>query len=57
MTGGIIGMLLAAEDESPIRWLVINDVVPFVRKMALEITERVPRAELVEFSGAAMRRP
>lgn len=40
--GGIIGMLMAAQPESPIRRLVLNDVGPFVPKSALErIGERV----------------
>ena len=34
--GGIIGMLLAAQPNSPIRRLVINDIGPFVPKTALE---------------------
>ncbi|HYC05483.1 MAG TPA: alpha/beta hydrolase [Azospirillaceae bacterium] len=34
--GGLIGMLLAAQPNSPIRRLVINDVGPFVPKAALE---------------------
>lgn len=34
--GGLIGMLLAAQHDSPIRRLVINDVGPFVPKAALE---------------------
>jgi len=40
--GGIMGMLLAAQPESPIRRLVLNDVGPFIPKAALErIGERV----------------
>ncbi len=34
--GGIIGMLMASQDGSPIRRLVINDVGPFIPKSALE---------------------
>ncbi|ACI98760.1 alpha/beta fold hydrolase [Rhodospirillum centenum] len=34
--GGLIGMLLAAQPNSPIRRLVVNDVGPFVPKAALE---------------------
>ena len=34
--GGLIGMLLAAQPNSPIRRLVMNDVGPFVPKTALE---------------------
>jgi pimeloyl-ACP methyl ester carboxylesterase len=34
--GGLIGMFLAAQPESPIRRLVINDVGPFIPKAALE---------------------
>lgn len=34
--GGLIGMLLAAQPQSPIRRLVINDVGPFVPKTALQ---------------------
>ena len=34
--GGLIGMLLAAQPNSPIRRLVMNDVGPFVPKVALE---------------------
>ena len=34
--GGIIGMLLAAETNTPIRRLVINDVGPFIPLMALK---------------------
>lgn len=34
--GGLIGMLLAAQPQSPIRRLVINDVGPFVPVAALE---------------------
>lgn len=40
--GGIMGMLLAAQPESPIRRLVLNDVGPFIPKAALErIGDRV----------------
>jgi pimeloyl-ACP methyl ester carboxylesterase len=34
--GGLIGMLLAAQTNSPIRKLVMNDVGPFVPKASLE---------------------
>lgn len=34
--GGLIGMLLAAQPQSPIRRLVLNDVGPFIPKSALE---------------------
>lgn len=34
--GGLIGMMLAAQPNSPLRRLVINDVGPFVPKVALE---------------------
>ena len=34
--GGVIGMLLAAQPNSPIRKLVINDVGPFIPKASLE---------------------
>jgi pimeloyl-ACP methyl ester carboxylesterase len=34
--GGIIGMMLAAQPNSPIRRLVLNDVGPFIPKAALE---------------------
>jgi pimeloyl-ACP methyl ester carboxylesterase len=33
--GGLIGMLLAAKEASPVRRLVLNDVGPFVSKAAL----------------------
>ena len=34
--GGLIGMVLAAQPQSPIRRLVINDIGPFIGKAALE---------------------
>lgn len=34
--GGLIGLFLAAQPESPIRRLVLNDVGPFIPKAALE---------------------
>ncbi len=34
--GGLIGMQLAAQDNSPIRRLVVNDVGPFIAKAGLE---------------------
>lgn len=34
--GGLIGMMLAAQADTPVRRLVINDVGPFIPKAALE---------------------
>src|SRR5690606_2666845 len=34
--GGLIGMMLAAQPETPLRRLVMNDVGPFIPKAALE---------------------
>jgi pimeloyl-ACP methyl ester carboxylesterase len=34
--GGLIGMMLAAQPDTPLRRLVINDVGPFIPKAALE---------------------
>ena len=34
--GGLIGMMLAAQPETPIRRLVVNDIGPFVPRAALE---------------------
>ena len=34
--GGVMGMMLAARDDSPIRRLVLNDVGPFIPAAALE---------------------
>ncbi len=34
--GGLIGMMLAAQPDSPIRRFVVNDVGPFIPKAALE---------------------
>jgi len=34
--GGLIGMMLAAQPDSPVRRLVVNDVGPFIPKAALE---------------------
>jgi len=34
--GGLIGMFLAAQPESPIRRLVLNDIGPFIPKAALQ---------------------
>ncbi|KJS38275.1 MAG: alpha/beta hydrolase [Rhodospirillaceae bacterium BRH_c57] len=34
--GGLIGMMLAASDNSPIRRLVLNDIGPFIPEAALE---------------------
>ena len=40
--GGLIGMLMAARPDSPIRRLILNDVGPFIPKAALDrIGERV----------------
>ncbi len=40
--GGLIGMLMAAQPDGPIRRLVLNDVGPFIPKAALDrIGERV----------------
>ena len=42
--GGIIGMMTAARPDSPIRLLVVNDIGPFIPKLALDgIAERVGR--------------
>ncbi|MCR9256157.1 MAG: alpha/beta hydrolase [Alphaproteobacteria bacterium] len=34
--GGLIGMMIAAQEETPIKHLVLNDVGPFIPKAALE---------------------
>lgn len=34
--GGLIGMLMAAQPESPVRRLVLNDIGPFIPRAALE---------------------
>lgn len=34
--GGLMGMLMAAQPESPVRRLVLNDIGPFIPKAALE---------------------
>lgn len=43
--GGIIGMLLAAQPNTPIRRLVINDIGPFIPKAALERIARYVGAD------------
>jgi pimeloyl-ACP methyl ester carboxylesterase len=57
--GGMIGMLLAAMPNAPIRRLVLNDVGPFISKAALErIAEYVgsdPRFKSVEEVESYMR--
>lgn len=51
--GGLIGMMLAAQPNSPIRRLVINDVGPFVAKAGLErIADYVGRDPVFEDSAA-----
>ena len=49
--GGLIGMMLAAQPQTPIRKLVMNDVGPFIPKAALErlsaYVGRVPNMESV----------
>ena len=49
--GGLIGMMLAAQPQTPIRKLVMNDVGPFIPKTALErlsaYVGRVPNMESV----------
>jgi pimeloyl-ACP methyl ester carboxylesterase len=58
--GGLIGMMLAAQPDSPLRQLVINDVGPFIPKAALErILDYVgtdPRFETLEAAEAYHRR-
>jgi pimeloyl-ACP methyl ester carboxylesterase len=47
--GGLIGMMLAAQGNTPIRRLVINDVGPFIPKAALErIATYVGKAPLFD---------
>jgi pimeloyl-ACP methyl ester carboxylesterase len=57
--GGLVGMMLAAQPNSPIRRLVLNDVGPFIPKAALErIATYVgldPRFESTERLEAALR--
>lgn len=57
--GGLIGMMMAAQPESPIRRLILNDVGPFVPKAALErIGERVgndPRFRNLQEAAAYFR--
>ncbi|MBU0726730.1 MAG: alpha/beta hydrolase [Alphaproteobacteria bacterium] len=52
--GGLIGMLLAAQEDSPIRRLVLNDIGPFIPKAALERIGRYVGEELVFPSLAAV---
>ncbi len=58
--GGLIGMMLAAQPNSPIRRLVINDVGPFIPKAALErIGDYVgsnPHFETIEEAEAYLRK-
>ena len=58
--GGLIGMMLAAQPDAPVRRLVINDVGPFLPKAALErIGSYVgtdPRFEGIEDVEAYLRR-
>jgi len=58
--GGILGMLMAAQPNTPIRRLVINDVGPFIpRDALLRIREHVgvdPRFPDFEAAEAYMRR-
>jgi len=51
--GGLIGMLLAAQPDTPIRRLVINDVGPFIPRAALErIAEYLGHAPHFDSLGA-----
>jgi pimeloyl-ACP methyl ester carboxylesterase len=58
--GGLIGMMLAAQAEAPIRRFVINDVGPFLPKAALErigsYVGQDPRFESIEALEAYLRR-
>ncbi|KZD08195.1 alpha/beta fold hydrolase [Oceanibaculum pacificum] len=45
--GGLIGMILAAQEDSPIRRLVLNDIGPFIPKAALERIGQYVGEELV----------
>jgi len=52
--GGIIGMLLAAQPNTPIRRLVLNDIGPFIPRAALEgISEYLGKAPKFDDIGAA----
>ncbi|WP_420404752.1 alpha/beta fold hydrolase [Nisaea sp.] len=52
--GGIIGMLLAAREDGPIKRLILNDVGPFIPKAALErIGEYVKDPPVFENLNAA----
>jgi pimeloyl-ACP methyl ester carboxylesterase len=52
--GGIIGMILAAQPNSPIRRMVLNDVGPFIPKVALDlIGESVAETPVFDDVGAA----
>lgn len=57
--GGVLGMLLAARPESPIRRLILNDVGPFIPRAALErIGDRVgkdPRFRNLQEAAAYFR--
>jgi pimeloyl-ACP methyl ester carboxylesterase len=35
-TGGILGMMFAAREDSPVRRLILNDIGPFVSAAAIE---------------------
>jgi pimeloyl-ACP methyl ester carboxylesterase len=58
--GGLIGMLLAAQKEAPIRRLVLNDIGPFVPKAGLErigsYVGQDPRFETLDALEAYLRR-
>jgi pimeloyl-ACP methyl ester carboxylesterase len=58
--GGLIGMMLAAQPNTPIRRLVLNDVGPFLPKAALEriagYVGQDPRFETLEALEAYLRR-
>ncbi|WP_207478976.1 alpha/beta fold hydrolase [Arenibaculum pallidiluteum] len=57
--GGLVGMMLAAQPNTPIRRLVLNDVGPFVPKTALEriaaYVGQDPRFPTIAALEAAMR--
>ena len=57
--GGIMGMLLAAREESPIRRLVLNDVGAFIPQAALQaVSQHVgadPRFPTLQAAGAYFR--
>ena len=55
--GGIIGMILAAQAQTPIRRMVLNDVGPFIPKAALDgIAETVAATFLPSTTLATARR-